>query len=203
MILQLIRGTLTASNIASMAAGSRGGPGQQRDGPPGRTSVFDRLYNNRASGGDSERSGADRATTVRNGPGVSRSSRDAPQLHMQGSRGDAEAEAAPNSTRQSVHSRLASRVVAPNGPAAGTSSSPHDEHDKEQEPAAAGAGRKRLLSAVMVNGEARTVSNSVDNESAEPEPPAKRPTLQTDARSKRRAQLMLGRMLVGTLQKAK
>lgn len=159
--------------------------------------MFERLYNNRMSASDNERGASDKS-----GLGITKS-RDDPQLHRHSSRNDEQAEAAPNSRRQPVHSRLASRVVAPNGPAANAAGNLQDHQDKEANSASAGAGRKRLLSAVMINGEARTISSNLGTDSAELEPPAKRPTLQTDDRSKRRAQLMLGRMLVGTLQKAK
>lgn len=178
--------------------------------------MFDRLYSNRGQSGDLDRNPPDR-----NGL-FSRSSREVPLLHRQTSRDDVDRGAGSNTSRPPIHSRLSSRVVAPDGSAAGGSSAPRDlhQHDRQKEQhhdtehageglqhqqatAAAITGRKRILSAVMINGEARTVSSAADKEDLPPEPPPKRPTLQTDARSKRRAQLMLGRMLVGTLQKAK
>lgn len=80
--------------------------------------------------------------------------------------------------------------------------------DADRERRDATAGRKRLLSAVMINGQARQLSGSADRLAAEPaaaaaadEPPRKRPTLAVDDKTKRRAARMFGTLLVGTLQK--
>jgi hypothetical protein len=117
-----------------------------------------------------------------------------------------------------ISSRISSEVVGP----AGADREQQQQHDdegrdrdrerdvhRERERPDAAAGRKRLLSAVMVNGQARQLSGSMDRlagdaeaaAAAADEPPAKRPTIAVDDRAKRRAARMFGTLLVGTLQK--
>jgi len=89
-------------------------------------------------------------------------------------------------------------VVAPAD--TGREQSPSRGDAEQREPS---AGRKRLLSAVMVNGQARQLSGSLDRVTGEvpEERPPKRPTLAADDKTKRRAARMFGTLLVGTLQK--
>lgn len=155
------------------------GAGPRDPAGPGRPSVFDRLYSQGSHGSA--------------GPSSYRPDRNATA---------AAAAADGGSGRQPLGKRLSSRisgeVVVPTE--AGT-----EEADRERSDAAP-AGRKRLLSAVVVNGQARQLSGSFDRVEAEPAPepeerPLKRPTLAVDDKTKRRAARMFGTLLVGTLQK--
>jgi hypothetical protein len=162
------------------------GPGP-RDPPAGRPSVFDRLYSqgsrSSAPERDSHRHGRDR----------------------DGDRHQAEDLDHPDSSRQlskRLGSRISSEVV---GPANGGREQHDADADVDRDRPDAPVGRKRLLSAVVVNGQARQLSGPLDDRvSAEPVPeerPQKRPTLAADDKTKRRAARMFGTLLVGTLQK--
>jgi hypothetical protein len=133
------------------------------------------------------------------------------RLYSQGSRSsagpppdrpDRDAAAAADG-RQPLGKRLSSRISGEVVVAADVGT---EEADRERADAAP-AGRKRLLSAVVVNGRARQLSGSFDRVEAEPAPepveerPLKRPTLAVDDKTKRRAARMFGTLLVGTLQK--
>lgn len=163
------------------------GPGPREPSAAGRPSVFDRLYSqgsrSAAPERDSHRQDRDR---------------DSDRHH-------AEDLDHPDSSRQPgkrLSSRISSEVV---GPANGGREQHHDaDADADRERSDAPVGRKRLLSAVMVNGQARQLSGSLDRVSVEPVPeerPQKRPTLAADDKTKRRAARMFGTLLVGTLQK--
>lgn len=165
--------------------GMNGGPGP-RDPPtaPSRPSVFDRLYSQ-----GSRAAGSSAAVADRDG---------APALGLH--RSSSAADDGPGSRQlgRRLTSRISSAVVAPAD--TGREQSPSRGDAEQREPS---AGRKRLLSAVMVNGQARQLSGSLDRVTGEvpEERPPKRPTLAADDKTKRRAARMFGTLLVGTLQK--
>lgn len=145
------------------------------------------------------------------------------RLYSQGSRGAAAADqhdrrdAGPpargdaNGSSRRITSRISSAVVAPADRADRERSKERGEQQhadadaalERADSAGAGAGRKRLLSAVVVNGQARQLSSPPEKRAASPpvERPAKRPALAADDKTKRRAARMFGTLLVGTLQK--
>lgn len=153
------------------------GAGPRDPAWPGRPSVFDRLYSQGSRGSA--------------GPSSDRPDRDVAAAAADGGSG-----------RQPLGKRLSSRI---SGEVVVPTDAVTEEADRERSDAAP-AGRKRLLSAVVVNGQARQLSGSFDREEAEPAPepeerPLKRPTLAVDDKTKRRAARMFGTLLVGTLQK--
>ena len=157
----------------------------------GRPSVFDRLYS------QGSRPAGAAASDPHDRPGREPEH----DLHRSGSTA---ADDPSRSLGRRLSSRISSAVVAPAG--TGREQQDHEDGDNEQTEAAAG-GRKRLLSAVMVNGQARQLSGSLEGRgaaaaaAAAEERPTKRPTLNADARTKQRAARMFGTLLVGTLQK--
>lgn len=204
--------------LAALPAGPRDGAPAAADGPGSRATVFDRLYGrgggprsaDRAREWDRDKEPPHRSNSA---GGSGREDRD---THT-----DSQAAAVdPSSSRLPIASRLSSRVVSDdtenrheqrNGILARANSGSREDakqpEGSEQPAAAAAPSRKRLLSAVVVNGEARTISASLDDPAAAApaaeEPPAKRPAVQLDDRSKRRARRLLGVALQGTLKKAK
>lgn len=167
------------------------GPRPRDPSASGRPSVFERLYSQGSRG---------------SGPAADRDSHRSRDWDRD--RSDREAAADDDHSGRHIGKRLSSRISSEVvGPA-------HDSGDDyetvpdgaDRERAEAPSGRKRLLSAVMVNGQARQLSavESDDRASAEPaaeERPLKRPTLAADDKTKRRAARMFGTLLVGTLQK--
>lgn len=183
-----------ATNNAAAPIPLKKGPGPQRDAPGGsgsRPSVFDRLYSqgSRPSGPQT----GDRTGREAGGG----------ELHRTSSAQEDAANGRPLSRRLS--SRISSAVVAPADAGREEGDDPdHHNHNNSSEGIGA-AGRKRLLSAVMVNGQARQLSGSLGDRGAAAasaeERPAKRPALAADARTKQRAARMFGTLVIGTLQK--
>jgi hypothetical protein len=106
----------------------------------------------------------------------------------------------PEQQRNGVLSRLGS------GDARDKQQQQHDEADQHQQ--LPGGSRKRLLSAVLINGQARSLSASLDDAAvaeavAPSEPPPKRPAVPVDEGTKKRTRRLFGALLQGTLKKAK